>query len=77
MQLKTIRTIYLTFAHTESRLDVEYDKTTTNYKCKKIKCSCIPDRMLCGKDGSVSKWSVSLDRAGHPAMILMIKCYFI
>jgi hypothetical protein len=38
-----------------SLLDVEYDKTTTNYNCKKIKCSCIPDRMLCGKDGSVSK----------------------
>ncbi|KAF9379318.1 hypothetical protein CPC16_010828 [Podila verticillata] len=34
--------------------DVEYDKTTTNYECKKIKCSCIPDRMLCGKDGSVN-----------------------
>ncbi|KAG0320854.1 hypothetical protein BG000_003425 [Podila horticola] len=34
--------------------DVEYDKTTTNYNCKKIKCSCIPDRMLCGKDGSVN-----------------------
>lgn len=25
----------------------------TSYKCNKISCSCIPDRMLCGKDGSV------------------------
>ncbi|KAG0207816.1 hypothetical protein BGX33_006623 [Mortierella sp. NVP41] len=34
--------------------DVQYDKTVTTYKCPKIKCSCIPDRMLCGKDGSVN-----------------------
>ncbi|KAG0304130.1 hypothetical protein BGZ98_005903 [Dissophora globulifera] len=34
--------------------DVQYDKTLTTYKCPKIKCSCIPDRMLCGKDGSVN-----------------------
>ncbi|KAK3842498.1 MAG: hypothetical protein J3R72DRAFT_368062 [Linnemannia gamsii] len=34
--------------------DVKYDDTTTSYKCKNIKCSCIPDRMLCGKDGSVN-----------------------
>ncbi|KAI8604700.1 putative ABC transporter [Dissophora ornata] len=34
--------------------DVQYDKTLTNYKCPNIKCSCIPDRMLCGKDGSVN-----------------------
>ncbi|KAG0023451.1 hypothetical protein BGZ80_009402 [Entomortierella chlamydospora] len=34
--------------------DVQYDKTLTTYKCPNIKCSCIPDRMLCGKDGSVN-----------------------
>ncbi|KAG0357734.1 ATP-binding cassette sub- G member 2 [Gamsiella multidivaricata] len=34
--------------------DIQYDKTVTTYKCPKIKCSCIPDRMLCGKDGSVN-----------------------
>lgn len=34
--------------------DVKFDKTLTNYKCENIRCSCIPDRMLCGKDGSVN-----------------------
>lgn len=38
-------------------IDVQYDKTVTTYKCPKIKCSCIPDRMLCGKDGSVSEYN--------------------
>ncbi|KAF9196484.1 hypothetical protein BGZ50_000104 [Haplosporangium sp. Z 11] len=34
--------------------NVKYDDTETTYKCKNIKCSCIPDRMLCGRDGSVN-----------------------
>lgn len=28
-------------------------KNTTSYKCGHISCSCIPERMLCGKDGSI------------------------
>ncbi|KAG0337411.1 hypothetical protein BG004_007662 [Podila humilis] len=34
--------------------DLKNDKLMTNYNCKNIECSCIPDRMLCGKDGSVN-----------------------
>jgi ABC-type multidrug transport system ATPase subunit/ABC-type multidrug transport system permease subunit len=30
-----------------------YDQNSTNYKCEKVQCECIPDRMLCGEDGSV------------------------
>ncbi|KAF9352414.1 hypothetical protein BGX34_012170 [Mortierella sp. NVP85] len=37
-----------------NELEVKHDDTVTTYKCEKIKCSCIPDRMLCGKDGSVN-----------------------
>lgn len=28
-------------------------KNSTSYKCDKIRCECIPDRMLCGENGSV------------------------
>ncbi|KAK4144391.1 uncharacterized protein C8A04DRAFT_36639 [Dichotomopilus funicola] len=28
-------------------------KNATSYKCDKIRCECIPDRMLCGENGSV------------------------
>ncbi|KAL1305221.1 hypothetical protein AAFC00_002139 [Neodothiora populina] len=28
-------------------------RNTTSYKCENIKCRCIPDRMLCGEDGSI------------------------
>lgn len=28
-------------------------KNATSYKCPKIRCECIPDRMLCGENGSV------------------------
>ena len=31
----------------------EYDKNTTHYRCENIKCACVPDRMLCGEDGSI------------------------
>ncbi|BFZ53098.1 FAD-dependent urate hydroxylase [Savitreella phatthalungensis] len=34
-------------------LDSRYDANITNYKCNKIQCSCIPDRMLCGEEGSI------------------------
>ncbi|EHK96774.1 putative ATP-dependent permease [Glarea lozoyensis 74030] len=29
------------------------DKNSTEYQCKNIACKCIPDRMLCGENGSV------------------------
>lgn len=28
-------------------------KNSTSYKCNKVSCECIPDRMLCGENGSV------------------------
>jgi ATP-binding cassette subfamily G (WHITE) protein 2 len=29
------------------------EQNSTNYKCENVECKCIPDRMLCGEDGSV------------------------
>ncbi|KAE8449539.1 hypothetical protein EG329_008148 [Mollisiaceae sp. DMI_Dod_QoI] len=37
----------------ESSTDNTYDKNSTNYKCENVECKCIPDRMLCGENGSV------------------------
>ena len=37
----------------ESSADNTYDQNSTSYKCEKIECKCIPDRMLCGENGSV------------------------
>lgn len=34
-------------------MEAEYDRNTTNYKCQDVKCQCIPDRMLCGENGSI------------------------
>ncbi|KAK3330063.1 hypothetical protein B0H66DRAFT_508897 [Apodospora peruviana] len=33
--------------------DPSGSKNSTTYECKKIACECIPERMLCGKDGYV------------------------
>jgi hypothetical protein len=32
-----------------------YDTNTTIYACEHIKCKCIPDKFLCGEEGSVGK----------------------
>ncbi|KAG7292889.1 hypothetical protein NEMBOFW57_002934 [Staphylotrichum longicolle] len=36
-----------------AEFDTSGGKNSTSYKCDKIKCECIPDRMLCGENGSV------------------------
>ncbi|KAH6663279.1 ATP-binding cassette sub-family G member 2 [Plectosphaerella plurivora] len=32
---------------------IDEGQNSTSYKCEKIGCSCIPDRMLCGENGAV------------------------
>ena len=34
----------------------EYNGNITSYDCKKIKCSCVPGRFICGEDGSVGAY---------------------
>ncbi|EFX05969.1 ABC transporter [Grosmannia clavigera kw1407] len=44
------------FCHlTDCDSDAQFDDSSNNtqYRCKTIDCSCVQDRMLCGKDGSV------------------------
>jgi len=38
-----------------SNADDPTDSNQTNYQCQNIECSCIPDRFLCGEEGSVSE----------------------
>ncbi|KAJ8295972.1 ABC transporter G family member [Rhodotorula toruloides] len=33
--------------------DVGFEANSTEYRCEKVRCACIPGRMLCGEDGSV------------------------
>ncbi|KAH6853934.1 hypothetical protein B0I37DRAFT_300365 [Chaetomium sp. MPI-CAGE-AT-0009] len=39
----------------QSSADFDYagGKNSTSYKCEEVRCECIPDRMLCGANGSV------------------------
>ncbi|VEU21553.1 DEKNAAC102250 [Brettanomyces naardenensis] len=38
-----------------SKCDYEYDlaANSTHYKCEEVACECLPDKMLCGKSGSI------------------------
>jgi ATP-binding cassette, subfamily G (WHITE), member 2 len=35
------------------QLDSTHDANRTTYTCQKVRCECIPDRLLCGADGSI------------------------
>ncbi|KAK4218881.1 hypothetical protein QBC37DRAFT_305318 [Rhypophila decipiens] len=41
----------------ECQSSADYDpssnKNSTSYKCDKVECECVPDRMLCGEEGSI------------------------
>ncbi|RLV89005.1 putative ATP-dependent permease [Spathaspora sp. JA1] len=37
----------------QCKLDYDLKANTTHYNCQKVACKCLPDRMLCGQDGSI------------------------
>ncbi|EQL01735.1 ABC transporter (Adp1) [Ophiocordyceps sinensis CO18] len=48
-----IESFYCHLTDCQSSAEFDETKNSTSYKCDHISCSCIPGRMLCGKDGSV------------------------
>jgi ABC-type multidrug transport system ATPase subunit/ABC-type multidrug transport system permease subunit len=44
---------YCSLSECDSGSNNEYEQNSTNYKCEKVACSCISDRMLCGENGSI------------------------
>jgi ABC-type multidrug transport system ATPase subunit/ABC-type multidrug transport system permease subunit len=44
---------HLNECESSADFDPSGKKNSTSYKCNKISCECIPDRMLCGENGSV------------------------
>ncbi|UNI23697.1 FAD-dependent urate hydroxylase [Purpureocillium takamizusanense] len=48
-----VESFYCHLTDCESGADFSETRNKTSYKCEHISCSCIPGRMLCGKDGSI------------------------
>ncbi|KAF7551327.1 hypothetical protein G7Z17_g5087 [Cylindrodendrum hubeiense] len=48
-----VESFYCHLSDCESGAEFQESKNTTSTKCNRIECSCVPDRMLCGKDGSI------------------------
>ncbi|ORY70277.1 uncharacterized protein BCR38DRAFT_471606 [Pseudomassariella vexata] len=44
---------YCHLQNCKSEADFTSDQNSTFYKCPDVECSCIPDRFLCGEDGSI------------------------
>ncbi|KAJ7759367.1 hypothetical protein DFH07DRAFT_1023671 [Mycena maculata] len=49
-----VESFYCALDKCTSSTKSEYDANTTTYACDRVKCSCIPDRFICGEDGSVN-----------------------
>ncbi|PHH81110.1 hypothetical protein CDD80_2095 [Ophiocordyceps camponoti-rufipedis] len=48
-----VESFYCHLSDCQSSANFDESKNTTSYKCQHIECSCVPGRMLCGKDGSI------------------------
>ena len=50
----------MTFFGRDADEDATHDANRTLYACQTVKCQCIPERMLCGEDGSIGMASSEL-----------------
>ncbi|KAF8330210.1 hypothetical protein F5887DRAFT_896041 [Amanita rubescens] len=48
-----VESFYCALDQCDSKAKVGYEFNSTSYNCKKMKCSCVPGRFICGEDGSV------------------------
>ena len=48
-----VESFYCHLTDCDSSAKFDEKQNTTSYKCETIRCSCVPDRMLCGKEDSV------------------------
>jgi ABC-type multidrug transport system ATPase subunit/ABC-type multidrug transport system permease subunit len=58
---------HLTDCESTISFDTGANKTSTAAHCKKVECECIPDRMLCGENGSVDITDFLVEEIRGPA----------
>ncbi|KAK4167257.1 hypothetical protein QBC43DRAFT_256433 [Cladorrhinum sp. PSN259] len=58
---------HLQDCQSSANFDYANGKNSTSYKCEKIRCECIPDRMLCGENGSVDISDFLVEEIRGPA----------
>lgn len=50
-----VESFYCALSECVSGLEVGQNKNTTKYDCQNIDCKCVPDRFICGENGSISE----------------------
>ena len=48
-----MESFYCGLSKCKSSLEITHDKNITRYDCDTVYCECIPERMLCGEEGSI------------------------
>ncbi|KAJ1324436.1 putative ATP-dependent permease [Microdochium nivale] len=63
-----LESFYCHLGECESSAEFTDSKNSTHYKCPQVECTCIPDRMLCGANGSVDLTDFLREEIGGPAV---------
>lgn len=48
-----VESFYCALDNCTTSIEIGYKQNVTNYGCDRVKCSCIPGKMLCGEEGSI------------------------
>ena len=67
-----VESFYCDLDTCSSSVKEEYDRNTTSYKCEHMRCSCIPDRMLCGEEGFVDIDEFLKEKIRGPASLTTV-----
>lgn len=51
--IASVESFFCTLDECDWKFTAGAESNVTEYKCGKIRCDCVPGRMLCGEDGSV------------------------
>ncbi len=54
-----VESFYCALDNCTTFMEIGYNQNVTDYACDRVKCSCIPGKMLCGEEGSIGMSNVS------------------
>ena len=58
--IASVESFFCTLDECDWKATTSHETNGTEYKCERIRCECVPGRMLCGENGSVSECFRSL-----------------
>lgn len=54
--IASVESFFCTLDQCDWKATTSHETNGTEYRCERIRCDCVPERMLCGENGSVSEY---------------------